>query len=641
MKKENNVIILKLGGSILTDKNTPFSLRKEVIENIVVQIRKTVVKSRKIVIVHGGGSYGHPLAKKYQISAGKNQKIKDQMLGLTKTHHAMTELNYFLVQKLIESNLPALSIQTSSIFMLKNNKIIPNKKNIAKECLDQNLLPVLYGDIILDSAGSFSIMSGDQIIFELCKSLTKSLVSKVIFCMEKDGIYVEKRTKEKVQPILARKLDCKELYDIKLADLAKKIDVTGGIVGKIKWIQKICRLGVLIQIVNGLKENNIFKALNSQDVVSTIIQPLKTDESLISNRKIEHLKIPINKDIQHSVNYFDDIKLIHHAYPENNYDEVDISTEFFGKKIKAPICISAITGGHKLSKEINRILAKAAQKEGIIMSVGSQRAGILEEALTDTFGIVREVAPNIPIIGNIGIGQISESNFKKTSFQRLIDMIQADAIAVHFNPLHEMLQVNGDRSYKTFKENFLKIRNEFNLPIIAKEVGSGLNREVALKLNKMGFDGFDVGGAGGTSFAAIEYYRAPKLLVNYTRHPAKLFWEWGIPTPASIYEIRDTNPKLIIATGGLRNGMDIAKAIALGADIGGFAYKFLRTAWDDYKQKSTSTTIKEIRTLKQELKSCLWLMNLKNCLQLKKNRSKYIIFKKLYKWIKQRQIDYE
>jgi len=208
-------------------------------------------------------------------------------------------------------------------------------------------------------------------------------------------------------------------------------------------------------------------------------------------------------------------------------------------------------------------------------------------------------------------------------------------MAIHFNALHELVQKDGNISYENFEERFKEIRKSLKIPIIAKEVGSGFNKELALKLDLLGFDGFDVGGAGGTSFAAIESLRDDYSHEVYTRKIADTFREWGIPTPISIINVRSVSDKLIVATGGLRSGVDIAKSIVLGADIGGFAFKFLRTAWQDYKSNSIVNTIKEIKTLKHELRSSMWLMNIQNINDLRGNSSKRVLVGKLHQWINQ------
>ncbi len=630
MKNSNEIILLKLGGSILTDKNKPFSIRENVVRSVVQQI---IDANKKIILIHGGGSFGHPLAKKYNISTGIDSSISNQILGLSETHQSMNKFNSYIINLFLEHKYPALSVQTSSIFIKDSQIISTYSIDIIETALDLNILPILYGDIILEKPGSFSIISGDRIIFELCENLNKYSVSKVIFTMETDGLYIQDNNEKSK---LVTECNSNELESLELAALGQKIDVTGGIRGKINTIKEICKDNIPVQIINGLENQNIYKALKGQKIKCTEIKPSKHDENqIISNRKIEHLKIPIKYNVQHFKNYFRYIELIHHSLPEVDLNEIDLSVNFFNKFVSAPICIAAITGGHPLSKDLNEILATSAEKENIIMSVGSQRAGLINPENQESFQIVRKVAPNIPIIGNIGIGQVGSSDFKLEDFTGCIDMINADAMAIHFNALHELVQDKGDISFRLFKENFKKIRESTNVPIVAKEVGSGFNKELAKSLDDLGFDGFDVGGAGGTSFAAIESYRNKNGSNIFNRKLSDVFREWGIPTPVSVLNVRNVSKKLIIATGGLRTGVDIAKSIVLGADIGGFAFKFLKSSLIDQQQGSISNTIKEIKTLKNELKSCLWLLNLKDINALKGNKNKRVITGKLSQWINQ------
>ncbi|MFX1315395.1 MAG: type 2 isopentenyl-diphosphate Delta-isomerase [Promethearchaeota archaeon] len=628
LKSGNEIILLKLGGSLLTDKNRPFSIRENVLRNVIQQI---IDAKKKIILIHGGGSFGHPLAKKFNISNGIDPSIANQILGLVETHQSMNKFSSHIINLFLEKNYPVLSFQASSIFIKDSQIISTYSIDIIETALDLNILPILYGDIILDKQGSFSIISGDRIILELCENLNKYCVSKVIFTMETDGLYIKDKNEKEV---LVTECSSNELEDLELAKLEQKIDVTGGIKGKIDSIKEICRYNIPVQIINGLEKENIRKALNGQNIKCTEIKPSKHDENqIISNRKIEHLKIPIKYNVQHSKNYFQYIELIHHPLPEVDLNEIDLSVKFFNKIVSAPICIAAITGGHPLSKDLNKILATSAEKENIIMSVGSQRAGLINPENQESFHIVRKVAPNIPIIGNIGIGQVGDPNFNQEDFTKCIKMINADVMAVHFNALHELVQDTGDVSFKLFRNNFKKIRNSTNIPIIAKEVGSGFNKELAKSLDDLGFDGFDVGGAGGTSFAAIESYRNKNDMNKYSRKLSDVFREWGIPTPVSVFNVRSVSNKTIIATGGLRTGVDIAKSIVLGADIGGFAFKFLKSSMLDHQQGTISNTIKEIKTLKNELKSCLWLLNLKNINALKGNENKRVITGKLSQWI--------
>jgi len=632
--RKSEIFLLKLGGSLLTEKNVPFSLRKETIIHVIQQIKRARLNGN-LILVHGGGSFGHPLAKEYGIVKGMDKSIKNQIHGLSKTHQKMNELNSYIIEKFLEEKMAVLSIQPSSIFLLDKGTIIVQGTKTIESCLKLGIIPVLYGDIILDSEGSFSILSGDQIILLLCEYLKDHHVGKVIFATDVDGVYLEEEGGG--NPKLAEILSSDQLEHVPLATFGQKIDVTGSMRGKLNKIKKICELGISVRIINGLKNNYLYKALKSESFPCTTIHPefnISTF-SAISNRKLEHLRIPLNHDVQHARNYFEDVILLHNAFPEIDFNEVDLATHFFNKKVSAPICIAALTGGHPLSLKINKILAQAAEKENIILSVGSQRAGLIDAELEKSFSIVRDHAPTIPIIGNIGIGQVAHPDFSPSDFNACIEMIKADVMAIHFNPLQELLQDKGDISYKLFEENFKKIRHQTKIPIIAKEVGNGFNPKVGKRLENMGFDGFDVGGAGGTSFAAIESLRKKNFNENYTRNLGEQFKEWGIPTPACIRTIRNISRKPIIATGGLRTGIDIAKSIALGANIGGLAYNFLKTAWNDKNTGTCMNTIREIRTLKRELKSSLWLMNIKNIAELFNNFEKYILSGELYYWLHQ------
>jgi isopentenyl phosphate kinase len=267
LKNNNKIVLLKLGGSLLTDKNRPFSLREDVIKNSIQQL---INANERVILIHGGGSFGHPLAKKYSISNGLDASIQNQILGLTETHQAMNKLNSHLVKLFLEQNYPTLSIQPSSIFIKDSEKIITTSMDIIETTLDLNIMPILYGDIILDKQGSFSILSGDQIILELCKYLEHYHISKVIFTMETDGIYVADRQSSE-NYILATECYSDELDSLKLANLGQKIDVTGGIQGKLNVVKQICDYNIPVQLINGLKEDHIYKSLKNQKIECTNI----------------------------------------------------------------------------------------------------------------------------------------------------------------------------------------------------------------------------------------------------------------------------------------------------------------------------------------------------------------------------------
>ncbi|MFX0074752.1 MAG: isopentenyl phosphate kinase [Candidatus Hermodarchaeota archaeon] len=264
---EKNVILLKLGGSVLTNKNKPFSIRKKVVKSSVRQI---IDADEKVILIHGGGSFGHPLAKRYQISKGLDKNVTNQILGVAETHHAMIKFNNYLVNTFLGFNYPVLSIQPSSIF-INDSKVTSAKfLDVIETALDLSLLPILYGDIIFDKQGSFSIISGDQIILELCQHLHGYNVSKVVFAMESDGLYI---VDDSVSGDYKLVTECysNSLDILNLADLGQKIDVTGGIKGKLDFIKTICKLKIPVQLINGLIDGNIYKSLTNQKLNCTSI----------------------------------------------------------------------------------------------------------------------------------------------------------------------------------------------------------------------------------------------------------------------------------------------------------------------------------------------------------------------------------
>ena len=269
LKEDNDVILLKLGGGLLTDKEKPLSIREDIVKSTIDQIINANVK---LILIHGGGSFGHPLAKKYDILEGLNTSVPNQILGLTETHQAMVKFNSYLVNMFLESNYPALSIQPSSIFINDSGNTINKSLDIIEIMLDLNILPILYGDIIFDKQGSFSIISGDQIIFKLCEKLKKYHISKVIFGIEIDGIFINTQDNKNKNIKLVPEILSSNLDLLDLADLGKKIDVTGGIKGKINSIKDICNFNIPVQILNGLKENYIFKSLKNQNVICTMVK---------------------------------------------------------------------------------------------------------------------------------------------------------------------------------------------------------------------------------------------------------------------------------------------------------------------------------------------------------------------------------
>jgi len=333
-------------------------------------------------------------------------------------------------------------------------------------------------------------------------------------------------------------------------------------------------------------------------------------------RKDDHVKISVEENVSADYNFWDDARLIHNALPEINKDEIDLSTKLFDKKLDAPLIISSMTGGYKKAKQINENLAIAAEKYQIGMGVGSQRAAIENPRLIDTYGIIKDY--DIPIrFANIGASQIVLWGYKKTieNAHKMIDMIDANAFIVCLNFLQEAVQPEGEAHAKGCLDAIEKLAEDLSIPVVVKESGAGISFDVAERLSKTKIGAIDVGGLGGTSFSAIEHYRAKLIDDKLHAKGAKTFWNWGIPTPKSIIEVGEaTKWKIpIIATGGIRNGLDAAKAIALGADCVGIARALIEPA-----TKNKNDVLFEVDVILKELRAAMFLTGIDNVSNMSK-----------------------
>jgi isopentenyl-diphosphate delta-isomerase len=329
-----------------------------------------------------------------------------------------------------------------------------------------------------------------------------------------------------------------------------------------------------------------------------------------SKRKKEHVVLVLNEDVgfRNKATGFDFFEFEHNALPELNTSEIDTSIKFLGKKIKFPLMVSCMTGGYKNAKLINQSLAAVCEERGIPFGVGSQRQVMEDASYHRTFSIVRKVAPNIPIIGNIGAAEIA--NLKNTyQIQKLVDMIDADAFAIHLNPLQEFLQPEGDTNfYGVLKGIELIVRN-LSVPVIVKEVGAGISASVAQRLINVGVKMIDTAGAGGTSWAGIEIIRSNKPWLS------SAFWDWGIPTAESISSIRKLFKNIfLIGSGGIRTGIDMAKSIALGANLAAAAAPILKSL----EQGGEKQVEKVLNLWEKELRGAMFLTGSRNISQLRK-----------------------
>jgi isopentenyl-diphosphate delta-isomerase len=330
----------------------------------------------------------------------------------------------------------------------------------------------------------------------------------------------------------------------------------------------------------------------------------------ISNRKSDHIRINLFEDVQsRAVTKFQNLYFEHVALPEFDLQDVNLTSQFFSKTVKRPFLISSMTGGTPEALQINRLLAETAQNFGLSMGVGSQRAAIEKPELAYTFQI-RDIAPDILLFGNIGAVQLNYGYTLKHC-QIAVDMIEADALILHLNPLQEALQPEGDTNFSGLLRKIEEICKSLQVPVIVKEVGWGISGKTARKLIDVGVAAIDVAGAGGTSWAKVEMHRSTNQIdVN----SAAAFDDWGIPTADSIRQVRQTTSQLpIIASGGLKNGVDIAKSIALGANLAGIAGKFLQAANVGLK-KLEETCLQ----LEKELKVTMFVTGARNLSELQK-----------------------
>lgn len=337
----------------------------------------------------------------------------------------------------------------------------------------------------------------------------------------------------------------------------------------------------------------------------------RPDSAVTDQRKADHIRINLEEDVSFKnistglERYF----FMHEAVPELDLDQIDTHTQLFGKLLKTPVFISSMTGGTARAHEINRILATTAEKVGMAMGVGSQRAALEDEQLAQSFKIVRDYAPTAVIFANIGAVQLNYG-YGVAQLQRAVEMCEADALILHLNVLQEAVQPEGDRNFAGLLPKIEQVCRQLSVPVIAKEVGWGISENTARRLAAAGISAIDVAGAGGTSWSQVEMYRAP------TKRLARLagaFIDWGISTADSIQFCRRGAPGLpILASGGLRNGIEIAKCVALGATLGGIASDFLKAAVNGGEEAAVELA----ETITDELRVAMMCAGVANLSQL-------------------------
>lgn len=330
-------------------------------------------------------------------------------------------------------------------------------------------------------------------------------------------------------------------------------------------------------------------------------------EKKIVTRKNSHLDACLHKNVEYSLSAgFENYSFIHNALPEIDFQDIDMSTKFLSKKISFPLIVSGITGGGSDSFTVNKNLAIACEEVQIPFSVGSMRAAIENPDLGSTFE-VRKYAKTAPLTANLGAVQLNYG-FTTQECRKAVEMIEADALVLHLNPMQEVIQ-NGNTNFAALFEKITRVCEELPYPVIIKEVGFGISAEVGKKLDSLGVYGIDLSGSGGTSWSLVESYGVPEPYKSL----GKTFADWGIPTAESIKMNRDLKSK-IIAGGGVRSGIDIAKSIALGADYGAMALPLLEAALE-----SPEKTVDLLKKYSLELKTTMFGIGVKDIKELKKS----------------------
>lgn len=336
-----------------------------------------------------------------------------------------------------------------------------------------------------------------------------------------------------------------------------------------------------------------------------------------ADRKQDHIKICLAQDVEVGSTGLENYHFVHNALPEIDFARIDTSVKFLEKKLSAPILISAMTGGTLKAGRINRNLALAAQKVSVSMGVGSQRIVLeikkeklkVKNEVIKTFQ-VRDVAPDILLFANLGAVQLNYGLGAKEC-QELVDMIEADGLILHLNSLQEAIQPEGNTNFSGLLVKIERVNKTLSVPMIVKEIGSGISEEVARKLFNAGVRIIDTAGWGGTNWAVIEGKR--REVGSEKWEAGKVFSDWGIPTAESIIQCRKVKGLKVIGSGGIRNGIEIAKAIVLGADLVGLALPLLKPA-----TQSAKAVEKKLIQLIQELKITMFCLGAKNISQLKK-----------------------
>lgn len=344
-------------------------------------------------------------------------------------------------------------------------------------------------------------------------------------------------------------------------------------------------------------------------------------EPVIKQRKADHIDLCVNDEVgfRGRTTLLENVQLVHQSLPELAHDELDMSVELLGKRLRAPLVIAAMTGGDERAESINAELSAMAEARGIGFGLGSQRA-MLKNPETVSSYHVRKTAPTTLVLGNIGIVQARET--RSDIIGRLATDVGADALCVHMNPAMEIIQAEGDRDFRGGVDTLARLVRDLRVPVVAKEAGAGISQQAARKIRQSGVQVVDVSGAGGTSWVGVEALRAREE----ERELGELLWDWGVPTAASVvYAVR--NQLGVIATGGIRTGLDVARALALGATAAGIARPVLKAYMGEGRKAAEAYLDRVLK----ELGAVMLLCGTRTIQELR--RAPYVVTGELRSWM--------
>jgi isopentenyl-diphosphate Delta-isomerase len=348
----------------------------------------------------------------------------------------------------------------------------------------------------------------------------------------------------------------------------------------------------------------------------------------IGQRKADHIALCATEDVgfRRTSTLLENVRLVHNALPDLDEKALDTSLTLLGKRLRAPIIVASMTGGTEEAGKINRELASIAEERGLGFGLGSQRAMHVREGTAPTYR-VRQAAPTTLVLGNLGVVQAREMT--TAEIKALLAEVGADALCVHLNPAMELVQPGGDRDFSRGLETIGRLVAELGLPVVVKETGCGLSAEVGRRLRNVGVQHLDVSGAGGTSWVGVETKRAALEGDQPSRGVGEVFWDWGIPTAASVALLAPLGFRTIIATGGIKSGLDVAKAIALGASAAGVARPLLQAL----HQGGRPQALAYVDALERELRAAMLLTGSRDLRAL--GRAPRVVVGELALWVDQ------